>query len=143
MSASHRRTPRRCALGASPRTAPCCRPAFAEAVPFFERAGNAASGRQAKFCHCLAHLAHALQHFDAGDVPAGRTALGAGLALAQELAWLNFFRACPPVAAAVCAQALEHGIEAPFVREVIAERAPVGRYSPGRGRSARKARRWI
>ena len=34
-------------------------------------------------------------------------------------------------------------IEAPFVREVIAERAPVGRYPPGRGRSARKARRWI
>ena len=97
--------------------------AFAEAVPFFERAGNAASGRQAKFCHCLAHLAHALRHFDAGDVPAGRAALGAGLALARELAWLNFFRPCAPVAAAVCAQALEHGIEAPFVREVIAARA--------------------
>jgi LuxR family transcriptional regulator, maltose regulon positive regulatory protein len=97
--------------------------AYAEAVPFFERAGNAASGRQAKFCHCLAHLAHALRHFDAGDAPAGRTALGAGLALARELAWLNFFRACSPVAAAVCALALEHGIEAPFAREVIAARS--------------------
>ena len=96
--------------------------AYAEAVPFFERAGCAASGRQAQFCWCLAHLAHALRHFDAGDLEGGCTALRTGLALARELAWLNFFRACPRVAAAVCAAALEHGIEADFAREAIAER---------------------
>ncbi len=97
--------------------------AYAEAVPFFERAGQAASGRQAQFCWCLASLAHALRHFDAGDAAAGCAALRKGLTIAQALAWLNFFRACPKVAAAVCARALEHDIEAPFAREVIAERS--------------------
>ncbi len=96
--------------------------AYADAVPFFERAGRAASGRQARFCWCLAHLAHALGHFDAGDVDAGRAALRDGLVMARELAWLNFFRAGPKVAATVCALALEHDIETPFAREVIAER---------------------
>lgn len=93
------------------------------AVPFFERAGRATSGAQARFCWCLAHLARALHHSGRADTPAARTELSAGLALARELAWLNFFRASPRVAAAVCAAALEHGIETDFVREVIAERS--------------------
>jgi DNA-binding SARP family transcriptional activator len=96
--------------------------ACADAVPFFERAGRAASGRQAQFCWCLAHLARALAGFDGDDAATGRAELGAGLAIARELSWLHFFRAAPPVAAAVCAAALEAGIEPAFVREVIAER---------------------
>ncbi len=96
--------------------------AYADAVPFFERAGRAASGRQAKYCWCLANLAHALRHFAAADVDAGRAALQDGLVMARELAWLNFFRAGPKVAATICALALEHDVEAPFAREVIAER---------------------
>ncbi len=98
------------------------------AVPFFERAGRAASGAQAQFCFCLAHLARALHHAAAGDDGHRQTALAelaSGLAGARELAWLNFFRATPAVAAAVCALALEHGVEAAFVREVIAQRGLV------------------
>jgi DNA-binding SARP family transcriptional activator len=89
------------------------------AVPFFERAGRAASGAQAQFCWCLAHLARALHHFEAGDAVVGRQQLSAGLALARELNWQNFFRACPRVAAQVCAAGLEHHIETAFVHEVI------------------------
>lgn len=96
---------------------------YLAAVPFFERAGHAASGAQARFCWCLVHLARALHHVDRADTPAACSELAAGLAVARELAWLNFFRACPRVAAAVCAAALEHGIETDFVREVIAERS--------------------
>lgn len=96
--------------------------ASADAVPFFERAGRASSGSQARFCWCLAHLARALHHFGADDEVAGRSELRSGLALARELAWLNFFRACPKVAAAACAAALEHDVETTFVREVIAAR---------------------
>jgi DNA-binding SARP family transcriptional activator len=104
----------------------------AHAVPFFERAGRAASGSQAQFCWCLAHLTRALQHLQRADTadPAdaerfatGRRELSAGLALARELSWLHFFRAAPNVAATVCAWALQLHIEAPFVREVIAARA--------------------
>ena len=104
--------------------------AYLQALPFFQRAGRAASGSQARFCECLAHLARALHHAvevaDVADVADGTnaaaTALSRGLGIARELAWLNFFRATPAVAAAVCAMALERGIEASFVREVIAAR---------------------
>ncbi len=102
------------------------------AVPFFERAGRAASGSQARFCHCLVHLARALHHAGLSDgrdgrdgQSAAREELAAGLAIARDLAWLSFFRATPAVAAAVCALALEQGIEAAFVREVIAQRGLV------------------
>lgn len=92
------------------------------ALPFFERAARGASGTQAGFCLALAHMARALQHF-AEDAPAlGRSELERGLALARELSWLNFFRACPPVAAAICSAALEHGLELRFVHQVIASR---------------------
>ena len=94
----------------------------AEAIAFFERAGRAASGAQADFCWCLAHLARALAEFDAGAVAAGRGQLGLGLALARRLQWPNFLRASPRVAATLCALALEHGIEVAFAREVIATR---------------------
>ena len=93
------------------------------AVPFFERAGRAASGAQADFCWCLAHFARALGHFDAaGDTALALAELKQGLALAQRLHWLNFFRACPAVAAQVCALGLEHQLEPAFVREVITAR---------------------
>ncbi len=98
---------------------------YLAAVPFFERAGRAASGAQARFCWCLVHLARALHHVERAEGDAARGELAAGLALAHELAWLNFFRASPRVAAAVCAAALEQGIETAFVREVIAERGLV------------------
>jgi LuxR family transcriptional regulator, maltose regulon positive regulatory protein len=106
--------------------------AYAEAVPFFVRAGREASGSQAGFCHCLAHLAQALRHLDVGEASAGQgpglAHLASGLKLARELAWLNFFRPSPQVAAAICAAALEHGIEASFAREVIQQRGlPVAR----------------
>jgi LuxR family transcriptional regulator, maltose regulon positive regulatory protein len=94
----------------------------AEAVPFFERAGRAASGTQADFCWSLAHFARALAEFDRGAVDSGRVQLGEGLAIARRLQWLNFLRACPQVAATLCALALEHGIEEAFVREVIGAR---------------------
>jgi len=93
------------------------------AVPFFERAGHAASGAQARYCWCLAHLARALQAFNTAAVEAGRGELAQGLMMARELAWLNFFRAVPEVAATVCALAIEHGIETDFVREVVAARS--------------------
>lgn len=96
--------------------------AYGQAVPFFERAGRAASGSQAQYAWCLAHLARALGAFAAADAQTGRNELAAGLELARALSWLHFFRAGPPVAAAVCAAALECGIEPDFVREVIAER---------------------
>ncbi len=102
--------------------------AYLQALPFFERAGRAASGSQARFCWCLAHLARALHHVTASDPDSRTTAraeLAAGLALARELGWLNFFRATPAVAAAVCALALEHTIEAAFAREAIAQRGLV------------------
>ena len=94
----------------------------AEAIPFFERAGRAASGMQSDFCWCLAHLARALAAFDASDVAEGREQLSLGLALARRLQWLNFLRALPEVAAALCALALEHRIEDAFAREVVAAR---------------------
>ena len=97
--------------------------AYAQAVPFFERAGRAASGSQARFCWCLVHLARALDHLGAQRNEAARSELCEGLAIARELAWLHFFRACPRVAAEVCSAALEYGVEAPFVREVIGARA--------------------
>ena len=99
--------------------------AVLQALPFFERAGRAASGPQARFCDCLAHLARALHHAADESTPAqeaAATALRSGLQMARELAWFNFFRATPAVAAAVCALALERGIEATFVRDVIATR---------------------
>jgi|GEM_PF-1618721 len=99
--------------------------AYLQALPFFERAGRAASGSQARFCACLAHLARALHHAAADGAQSQNEAtaqLASGLQIARELAWLNFFRATPAVAAAVCALALERGIEASFVREVIATR---------------------
>ena len=105
--------------------------AYLLALPFFERAGRAASGSQARFCDCLAHLARALHHASANDPDhasdaGGRNTatlqLASGLAMARELAWPNFFRATPAVASAVCALALERGVEASFVREVIATR---------------------
>ena len=99
--------------------------AYLQALPFFERAGRAASGSQARLCACLAHLARALHHAAADDAQSQGTAtaqLASGLQIARELAWLNFFRATPAVAAAVCALALEHGIETAFVHEVIAAR---------------------
>jgi DNA-binding SARP family transcriptional activator len=92
------------------------------AVPFFERAGRAASGSQADFCWCLAHFARALGLIDTPDTALALDELKLGLTLAQRLHWLNFFRASPAVAARVCALGLEHQIEAPFVREVIATR---------------------
>jgi LuxR family transcriptional regulator, maltose regulon positive regulatory protein len=98
-----------------------------KAVPFFERAGRAASGLQADFCWCLAHFARALGLLDAAD-GAADTALALaelkqGLELAQRLHWLNFFRAGPTVAARICALGLEHGIETAFVHEVIHARS--------------------
>ena len=101
---------------------------YLKAVPFFERAGRAASGSQAQFCWCLAHLARSLDHAaaaDPGRLPEARAELASGLALARELGWLNFFRATPAVAAEVCALALEHVVEVAFVREVIAQRGLV------------------
>ena len=96
----------------------------AQAVPFFERAGRAAVGSQADFCWCLAHFARALAQFEiAADDDAARSELAQGLALAQRLHWLNFFRASPRVAAQVCALGLEHRIEIAFVHEVIAARS--------------------
>lgn len=92
------------------------------AVPFFERAGRAASGSQADFCWCLAHFARALGLIDTADPAPALAELRLGLALAQRLHWLNFFRACPAVAAQVCALGLEHQIEPVFVREVITAR---------------------
>ena len=92
------------------------------AVPFFERAGRAASGSQADFCWCLAHFARALGLIDTPEAALALNELKLGLTLAQRLHWLNFFRACPAVAARVCALGLEHQIEAAFVREVIAAR---------------------
>lgn len=102
--------------------------AYLQALPFFERAGRDASGPQARFCICLAHLARALHHVAAAGADSQNAAsvqLASGLQIARELAWLNFFRATPTVAAAVCALALERGIEATFVREVIAARGLV------------------
>ena len=99
--------------------------AYLLALPFFERAGRAASGSQARFCECLAHLARALHQAAAESAQSQSAAtaqLASGLQIARELAWLNFFRATPAVAAAVCALALERGIEAGFVRAVIAAR---------------------
>ena len=97
------------------------------AVPFFERAGRAASGSQADFCWCLAHFARALGLIDAADgaadTPLALAELKQGLALAQRLHWVNFFRACPAVAARICALGLEHEIETTFVREVIYARS--------------------
>ena len=92
------------------------------AVPFFERAGRAASGSQADFCWCLAHFARALGLIDTPDAALALNELKLGLALAQRLHWLNFFRASPAVAAQVCALGLEHQIEPAFVREVITAR---------------------
>ena len=98
--------------------------AFAQATPFFERAGRAATGLQADFCWCLAHFARALAHFETGTDDALACAeLRQGLALARRMQWLNFFRPSPRVAAQVCALGLEHHIEATFVRQVIAERS--------------------
>lgn len=112
--------------------------AYLLALPFFERAGAAASGPQARFCVCLVHLARALHHAsaaaqitgddvetnnDSADKKVAVAELRAGLALARELSWLNFFRASHSVAAAVCALALEHGVEVVFVREVVSTRA--------------------
>lgn len=95
----------------------------AQAAPFFERAGRAAVGSQADFCWCLAHFARALAHFETGaDDDDARSELAQGLALAQRLHWLNFFRASPRVAAQVCALGLEHRIETAFVHEMIAAR---------------------
>ena len=91
------------------------------------RAGRRPDRRRA-FCWCLAHLARALHHAaetDAASAEATPTELGAGLALARELGWANFFRAAPAVTSAVCALALEHGIETAFVRDVIAQRGLV------------------
>ena len=68
------------------------------------------------------HLARALDHLGAQRNEAARSELREGLAIARELAWLHFFRACPRVAAEVCSAALEYGVEAPFVREVIGAR---------------------
>lgn len=93
------------------------------AVPFFERAGRAASGSQADFCWCLAHFARALGLIDTPDTALALHELKLGLALAQRLHWLNFFRASPAVAAQVCALGLEHQIEPAFVREVITARS--------------------
>lgn len=93
------------------------------AVPFFERAGRAASGSQADFCWCLAHFARALGLIDTPDTALALNELKLGLALAQRLHWLNFFRASPTVAAQVCALGLEHQIEPAFVREVITARS--------------------
>lgn len=96
--------------------------AYLSAVPFFERAGRAASGSQADFCWCLAHFARALGQIDSAESALALAELKLGLALAQRLQWLNFFRASPAVAARVCALALEHQIEVAFVREVITAR---------------------
>ena len=96
--------------------------AYLSAVPFFERAGRAASGSQADFCWCLAHFARALDQIDSAETALALAELKLGLALAQRLQWLNFFRASPAVAARVCALALEHQIEVAFVREVITAR---------------------
>ena len=95
---------------------------YLAAVPFFERAGRAASGSQARFCVCLARLARALHHFDREEPEPALDHLAAGLAIARELPWMGFFRASPPAAARICAAAIEHGVEAEFAREVIAER---------------------
>lgn len=95
---------------------------FAEAVPFFERAGRATSGAQAGFCQCLAHCAMALAHGAAQRDDAARDELAPGLAIARRLRWHGFFRPSPQVAARVCALALEHQIESDFVHEVIAAR---------------------
>ncbi len=102
--------------------------AYLKAVPFFERAGAAASGSQARFCWCLAHLARSLHHAQGADPDSQATALAElarGLALARELGWHQFLRATPAVAAAVCALALEHAIEPAFVREAITQRGLV------------------
>lgn len=97
--------------------------AHALAVPFFERAGRAAIGSQADFCWVLAHFARSLMHFESiDDQELGRAELTQGLKLAQRIRWLHFFRACPRVAAHVCALGLEHHIETAFVREVITAR---------------------
>ena len=97
---------------------------YAQAAPFFERAGRAAIGTQADFCWCLGHFARALAHFKTGsDDELGRAELNQGLVLARRLHWVNFFRASPRVAAQVCALGLEHRIETAFVREVIAQRS--------------------
>ena len=98
--------------------------AFAQATPFFERAGRAATGLQADFCWCLVHFARALAHFETGiDDALACAELRQGLALARRMQWLNFFRPSPRVAAQVCALGLEHHIEPAFVRQVIAERS--------------------
>ena len=70
--------------------------AFAEAVPFFERAARASSGTQADFCvpgALRARLARLRRR--QGDAALGRDRLRAGFALARGLAWIGFLRAQP------------------------------------------------
>lgn len=97
--------------------------AYADALPFFERAARAASGSQADFCWSQAQLARALAlAVGGGDEAALGRALADRLALARRRDWPHFFRPSPHVAALVCALALERRIEAPFVRTVIGQR---------------------
>jgi DNA-binding SARP family transcriptional activator len=93
-----------------------------DAVPFFEAAGRSATGVQAEYCGCLAHLARALGQVDAGADEGVRDALAAGFALVRRLEWTWFLRASPKLAARLCSLALEHGIETEFVRALIVER---------------------
>ena len=94
----------------------------ADAVAFFERAARAGTGVQADYCWCLARFARALADFAAGAAESGREQLRSGFALARSLQWSGFLRASPQIAASLCALALEHDVEAAFVREVIAAR---------------------
>jgi DNA-binding SARP family transcriptional activator len=98
------------------------RGSFFDAVPFFERAGRAASGVQADYCWCLAHFARALGQVEAGANEAARRELAEGFDLVHKLAWTDFFRANAKVAARLCALALEHGIQTELVRSIITER---------------------
>ncbi len=61
-------------------------------------------------------------HFEQGDEASGLASLRKALFLGKERGFMNTFADQPAVTAGLCVKALEEGIEAPYVQEIIRKR---------------------
>ena len=92
-----------------------------DALALLARLAQDHSGRDAQVYGCLHALLKAWLHHHDHPVASTR-ALELGLQLAQQARYTMFFRLLPPLAAALCALALQRGVEPRFVDEVIRSR---------------------
>jgi DNA-binding SARP family transcriptional activator len=93
-----------------------------EAVDLLQRLSTEHPGRNGEVFACLRDLLQAVR-VQVTDLETSRRCLAQGLAQAQRIRYMMFFRLLPTLAGRVCALALQEVIEPVFATEVVKARA--------------------